>query len=506
MVFHRGNTAEPDSLDPAVITSAPDGNVVGEIFMGLTTEDAESHVIPGMAESWSTSEDGLLWTFKLRPGLKWSDGVPLTASDFVFGLRRLMDPQTAAKYASVEYVIKNAEEVNSGKLPVEQLGVRALDDRTLEITLAQQAPFLPALMKHWTAYPIPEHAIKKYGDAWTKPGNLVSNGAYTAAEWRPNEYVRLVKNPLFYDAANAKIDEDYFYPINGEAAALARCSAGELHSNIGIIAFPVSQAAWLKENMPGQAFTTPILGTDYLVLNMRKAPFNDLRLRRAVALCLDSQTLIDKVTRDGRVPAYAFVPAGIANYTAGARFDFADWPMERRRTEAKSLLAQAGYGPDHPLSFEYKYMVTKDGRRSAIGVAALMKECGIISRPIGNEFRIAYAAIQAGDFEVATAAWGADYNDPQNFLFLIDSRSGVFNYAGYKNPEFDRLMDEAKATLDLQKRAELMARAEQIALNDIAVLPMAVKTARELVAPYVKGFVPNAEDFHRTRFMWLEPH
>ncbi len=506
MVFRRGNLAEPVSLDPVIVETHPESSVTGDIFMGLTTEDPASRPIPGMAESWTTSDDGLVWTFKLRAGIKWSDGVPVTAADFVFGFRRLMDPKTAAKYASLEYVIKNAEEVNSGKLPLEDLGVRAIDDRTFEITLSQQAPFLPGLMKHHTAYPAPEHTIKKFGDAWVKPEHIVSNGPYRVAEWKPNEYVKLVKNPLFFDAANVKIDEVYFYPINDESVALSRFRAGGLDANIGNYGFPAAQADWLAENMPGQAITTPSLSNGYLAPNMRRPPFNDQRVRRAVSLCTDRELLATKVMRDGRVPAYSFVPPGTDNYLPQAKVDFADWPVERRRAEAKRLLAEAGYGPDHPLVFEYKFALAKEPRRMAIGLSALWKECGIVGRLVGNELRIHYAGLREHDFDMGAVAWVADYNDPQAFLFLLDSRSGGFNYAGYANLEFDRLIDESKSSLDLEKRAQVLARAEQIALDESAAIPLAFTTSRELVASYVKGFVPNAEDFHRTRFMWLEPH
>ena len=506
MIFHRGNLAEPISLDPILQETVYEGAIAGDMFLGLTTEDAASKPIPGAAESWSVSDDGLVWTFKLRAGLKWSDGVPLTAADFVFGFRRLMDPKNAAKYASVQYVIKNAEEVNSGKLPVEQLGVRAIDDHTVEITLGQQAPFLPGLLKHQTAYPIPEHAIKKFGDAWVKPGNMVSNGAYVATEWKPNEYVHLVKNPLFFDAASVKIDEVFFYPITDEGVALSRFRAGDLDANLGNYGFPAAQAEWLAEHMPGQALTTPSLSNAYIVLNMRKAPFNDIRLRRAVSLCVDRDALARKVMRDGRVPAYAFVPPGTANSLPRARLDSADWSMDKRRAEAMRLLAEAGYGPKNPFVFEYKFPAGRETRRMAIGVGALLKECGMVARLTGNDLRIHYAALHEGDFAAGTGAWAADYNDPLAFLFLLDSRSGPFDYQGYDSAEFKGLIDKAKASLDMEARAEILAQAEQVALNDEAVIPIAFTTWRELAAPYLKGLVPNAEGIHRARFMWIEPH
>ncbi len=503
VTFRRGNQAEPDSLDPHKIGGSWENTIVGDLFLGLTTEDVRGEPIPGAAESWSTSPDGLVWTFRLRP-LVWSDGTPLKASDFVFGFRRVLDPKTAAQYASIQYVIKNAEAVNRGALPVEDLGVRAPDDRTLEVTLEAPTPFLAGLMTHSTAFPIPEHIFKQFGDDWVKPGNMVSNGAYTLVEWKPHDQVKAVKNPLFYDAGNVAIDEVYYYPTDDQAAALLRFRAGELDANLGTRGFPISQAGWLKENMPGQARLFPMLGNEYIVLNLRRAPFNDPRLRRAVSLCLDRALLTEKVNRDGSLPAHAFIPPRIANYHGGATLDFAPWPMERRKAEAKRLLAEAGYGDGNPFTFEYLYMTSIDSRRSVVAQAAMLKQCGMIARMIGNEPKIHYNALRQVDFIAAQARWGADYNDPQTFLYLLDSRSGPYNYGGYNSAEFDRLVDLGKVTLDLQKRAEILAKAEQTALDDGAVVPLSFFTSKSLVAPHVKGYEDNVQNVNRTRWMRLE--
>ncbi len=503
VVFHRGNQAEPTTLDPDQVGTAWEFDIVGDLFLGLMTEDINAKPIPGAAESWSTSPDGLVWTFKLRPGLVWSDGEPLKASDFVFGFRHLQDPKTAAQYASIQYVIKNAEAVNSGKLPVTDVGVRAVDTHTVEITLEAPAPYLLGLMSHWTAFPIPEHVYKKYGDGWVKPGNMVSNGAYTLVDWKAHAYVKAAKNPLFFDAKNVAIDEVYYYPTDDVSSALSRFRAGELDANIGTRGFAMSELPWLKENMPGQAHVATMLGNEYISLNARRPPFTDARLRKAVSLCIDRAVLTEKVLHDG-VPAYSFVPPGIDNYHNTARLDFADKSMTERRAEAKRLLAEAGYTPDKPFTFEYLYMISIDSRRSVIAQAAMLKECSIVARLIGNEPKIHYDALRQGDFTAAQARWGADYNDPQTFLYLLDSRSGANNFGGYSNPKYDALMDQARTTLDLERRAEILANAEQIALDDSPVVPLSLFTSKSLIAPYVKGYADNAIGFHRTRWMRLE--
>ncbi|MBY0510289.1 MAG: peptide ABC transporter substrate-binding protein, partial [Rhodospirillaceae bacterium] len=481
-----------------------ENNIIGELFLGLTTEDAKGKPIPGAAESWTVSPDGLVWTFKLRPGLVWSDGVPMSAEDFVAGFRRLLDPKTAAQYASIQYVIKNAAAVNSGKLPPDQVGVRAPDARTVEITLEHPTPYLLGLLVHATAYPIPRHAYAKFGNDWIKQGNAVTNGPYKLAYWKAHEELKVVKNPLFYDAKNVAIDEIYFYPTDDQASALKRYRAQELDANIGTRGFPMSQYPWLQENMPGQAHVAPMLGNEYIAFNMRKAPFNDSRLRKAVSLCIDRAVLTDKVLRDGQIPAYSFVPPGIDNYHSKARVSFADQPMEQRRAEAIRLLAEAGYTADKPLTFAFLYMISIDSRRSVVAQAAMLKPCNIVMKLIGNEPKIHYDALRQADFTAAQARWGADFNDPQTFLFLLDSRSGAYNYSGYKSAAYDAALDEATVTLDLEKRAEVLARAEQIALDDIPVATLSFFTTRSLISPVVKGYVDNVVNVNRARWLRIE--
>lgn len=504
MIFRRGNEAEPATLDPHLSGASWENNIIGDLFVGLTTEDADGKPMAGAAESWTVSPDGLVWTFKLRPGLVWSDGAPLTADDFAFGFQRLFDPKTAAQYASVQYAIKNGEAVNGGKLPPDQVGVRARDARTLEIELANPTPYLLGILTHYTAFPIPRHVFQRYGSEWIKPGHIVSNGAYKLLEWKAHEVIKVVKNPLFYDAKNVAIDEVYYYPTDDQIAALNRFRAHELDANIGTHGFPMSQYAWLQENMPGQARIFPMLGSEYIALNVRKGPFTDPRLRKAVSLCIDRTLLTDKVTRDGQVPAYAFVPPGIANYHNTARVAFAEQPMEQRRAEAKRLLTEAGYTADKPFTFEFLYMISIDSRRSVVAQAAMLKQCNITMRLIGNEPKIHYDSLRQADFTAAQARWGGDYNDPNTFLFLLDSRSGAYNYSGYKSAAFDRLMDEATTTLDLEKRANILARAEQTALDDAPVLPMSYFSSKSLVAPYVKGYVDNVANINRARWLRIE--
>jgi len=504
VVMHRGNGAEPDSLDPHLTSGTWESNVVGDLFLGLTTEDVKGQTIPGAAESWTTSADGLTWTFKLRPGLVWSDGAPLKASDFVYAFRRLLDPKTAARYAFVQYGIKNAEAINSGKMPPEALGVRAIDDLTFEMITETPLPYLPGLLTHSTSYPLPEHVVSKHGREWIKPGTVVSNGAYTLVEWNPHDKIKIVKNPTFYDAANVRIDTVFFYPIEDEQVILTRYRAREIDVNIASRSFPANELPWLRENMPNEVHVVPALATDYLVANIRRKPWNDVRLRQALALALDRELVTQKINRDGRVPAYSFVPPGISNYTTPPRLEYADWPKEKRQAEAKRLLVEAGYGPNNPLTFTYNFTSGRDFRKQVAAEMALWKEVGLIAKPVMTEPKVHYNTVQQGDFEVSWAAWSADFDDPQTFLAMADSRSGIFNYGGYSNPVYDALLDKAKTMLDLQQRALVMREAEEVMLRDFAIIPTSFRSQKLLVATYVKGFEENATATHRSRWMSID--
>ena len=333
---------------------------------------------------------------------------------------------------------------------------------------------------------------------------MVSNGAYVLTEDSPHNSIRLTKNPRFYDAAHVAIDDVIFYPIEDENITLTRFRSREIDINVTTSSFPIEQLPWLQQNMPGEARIVPALYNEYLAFNLTRPPFKDIRLRQAVSLCIDRQIITSKVLKDGSTPAYAFVPPGVANYPNTARVDFASWPMAQRIAEAKRL---AGGGrvqcrsSVHPgTSLQEQHHVPPHGHRAA----AMLKDCGIIDRLIANEPKVFYRTVQEGDFTMATAGWAADYNDAQTFLYLLDSRSAGFNYGGYSNPKFDALLDQAKAELDVSKRAAPLGHAEQIALDDVAVAPLNFPSSRDLVAPYVKGYVDNATNSHPTRWMRLE--
>jgi oligopeptide transport system substrate-binding protein len=312
-ILHRGNGGEPDSLDPHRATGIWEGNIVGDLFIGLYTANVYGNVVPGLAESHSVSKDGLVYTFNIREGLVWSDGVPMTAHDFVYSLGRIFDPKTAAPYASLLYSIKNAQSANSGEFPVDAVGARAINDHTLEITLERPTPFFIELTSHMTMFPVPKHVIEEHGPEWVRAENMVVIGPYLLAEWVPQSHVKMVKNKRFYDAANVKIDEVFFYPTVDAKAALKQFRAGELDITLNL---PLQQIDWLKENLPDETRLHPYIAVSYIVFNTERAPFDDIRVRTALSMAIDRSVLTDKILKAGQTPALTLIPPGISNYSS----------------------------------------------------------------------------------------------------------------------------------------------------------------------------------------------
>jgi oligopeptide transport system substrate-binding protein len=495
------NSGEPDTLDPHHVEGVWENRIIGDMFLGLTTEAADGSVMPGAAESWQISDDGTVYTFALRDHA-WSDGTPVVAEDFVFALRRILDPAQAAEYASLLYTIKNAKPLNEGALQgMDRLGVRAQGPRTLEITLENPTPYFIEQLTHYTAFPLPRHKVEALGEDWVKPGNIVGNGAYTVVEWLPNTHVKATKNAAFYDAAEVAIDTVYFYPGEERNAATKRFRAGEIDIQYD---FASEQIDWLRENLPDETRIAPYLGVYYYVINSRNAPFDRPALRQALAMAIDREAITEKVLRTGELPAYSFVPPGTGNYGEPAYVSWKETPYPERLAQAKQLIAQAGFGPDHPLKLQLRYNTSETHKKVAIAVAAMWKQLGVATELFNSEVKVHYSDLQEGNFQVARAAWIADYNDAQNFLYLMDSSTGVLNYAGYASPDFDRPMAEASRTADLAARADLLRQAEAVAMADMPNIPIYYYVSKDLVAPYVKGWVDNTKDIHRTRWLSIE--
>ncbi len=498
--LRRGIGANPDSIDPQQAEGTWANDVIGDMFIGLFTEDAAAKPVPGVAESWTVSEDGLVWTFKLKQTV-WSDGAPVTAHDFVFAFRRLLDPKTVgAVYASIQYGIRNAREVNGGRMPVDQLGVRAIDDYTLEMTLETPMPFLPGVLKHYTAYPLPRHVLEKVGDAWTSPENIVVNGAYKVIEWRSGDFLRAVRNDRFQGAADLCFSEIVYYPQSDHDQMVRRAQAGDIDMNNS---FPTGQLDETRRKLPGWPRISPMMATTYVVANTKRPPFDDARVRKALALAMDREYITASILKGGQIPAYGFVPPGMNGYPETAEFSWKDEPRGQRLKEAAALLQEAGFGPDKPFVFEYLHRATGDNPRIAPVLQANWTDIAPWVKPEIRqvETQALYNQLQSKDYTLSDTGWVADYNDAYNFLYLLDSRTGPMNYGDYTNPAYDALLDRSSVEMNAGQRAALLKEAEQLMLSDTAVLPLLTRVTQDIVSPTITGYEDNAEDIHRSRFM-----
>ena len=460
--FNRGNGAEPDTLDPHFASTLTEDNIIGDMFLGLTTEDAMGTPVPGAAIGYTVSGNGLVYTFTLRDHV-WSDGVPVTAQDFVYSYRRVLNPKTAAQYAVLLYPIKNAQAVNSGKLPPEALGVRALDDRTLEVEFGVQAPYARQFFMYFPMFAVPQHAVERHGEKWLLPQNIVTNGAYILKEWVPNDHILLVKNPRFYDADNVTIERVFYYPTPDYSAALKRFRAGEIDIQNGV---PSEEINWLKYNMPSVLRASPFMSIRYIVFNMTVKPFDDLRVRTALSLAIDREVIAGRVMHAGERPAYAFVPPHMPGYPGNAQLRFRDMPMAARVAKARALLAQAGYGPHNPLAFDFNVYDTSDARPASVALQAMWQSIGCEVNIVPSDKKDHYNLLFKRAYTVAWAGYVADYLDAKDFLFQWLGGHNMMNYGAYENPDYDALVAHSDAARDPAERAALLEKAEQLLLDD----------------------------------------
>ncbi len=501
VVLNRGNSADPESLDPHKTSTVYEAHILRDLFLGLTTEDIRSDVIPGAAESWTVSGDGKVYTFKLRADGKWSDGSPVTANDFVFAWRRLTDPATAAEYAYMLAPVVNAEAITKGEKKPDELGVKAVDDLTFEVTLNAPTPYFLEMLTHQATYAVSKANVEKMGADFIKPGNLVSNGPYTLAEFVPNDHIKLVKNPNFYDSANVKIDTVNYIPTEDRSTAIKRFEAGELDMNDD---FPTEQLADLKAKFGDQIKVGPYLGTYYYAFKIPKAPWDNVKLRHALSMAIDREHLAEKVWQNTMIPAYSFVPPGIGGYETRTT-DYSEKSQIDREDEAKKLLTELGYGPDKPLKLEIRYNTSENHKNTAVAIQEQLKPLGVEVSLLNTDTKTHFGHLeQHGDFDVARVGWIADYKDPENFLALCKTGTGN-NYAEYSNKEYDELLATAAAATDPSARMKSLSDAEAIGVaRDLCVLPLLYYSFHNIVSPKVKGWEANVMDRHPTRFMSKE--
>jgi len=497
----RNNGAEPESLDPAYIESVPAGEIDRDLFEGLTSTDHHSNVVPGVAESWK-QVDATTWVFKLRRNAVWSNGQPVTADDFVYSWRRFLDPKTAAKIATTYAVyLANGIEVVNAKKRVAELGVRALDKQTLEVKTAGPVPFLPAVVSVAQFGPQPRAVIEKLGKEWTKPGNMVSNGAYVLKDWQVNSKVVVEKNPTYWDAANVQLTRVTFLCVEDGNADLKLYQSGEEDFMLQIA--PGAYAA-LKAQYPGEIHSGPLLGLRFYALNTIDPLLKDVRVRKALSMVIDRDILAGKVTADGQAPLYGLAVKGLAAIQQ-TRYDWADWPMDKRVAEARKLLAEAGLKAGTRLKFTYNN--SDYHKKMAIFAASEWKsKLGLETDIDSLEFKVLIRKRHDGDFQIARHGWLVTFNDATLFLALVQCGSEV-NDQRSCNRKADELIAQGNASTDPAKREALLTQAAKIAMDDYPLIPLLQYSAPRLIKPWVGGYDDaNGMDRYRSKDFYIVKH
>lgn len=503
-VLHWGNGAEPQGLDPHKSEGVPGSNIQRDLFDGLINEAPNGDLVPGGAASWEMNADGTVYTFNLRENARWSNGDPVTATDWVYGLRRSVDPITGSRYTFILEPILNAANISAGEMPADSMGVRAVDDYTLEITLEAPTPYFLGLLTHSSAYPMHRASVEAHGDRVTRPGNYVTNGAYMLEEWLAQSHVKLVRNPHYWNNDATVIDEVYFHVTENRVAEISRYRADEI--DITYTDLPVTQLDWIMENLPDELVTGPYLGSYYYGFNLEQPPFKDKpELRRALTLAVDRDIITSQIRKAGEIPAFGWVPP-VLNYE-GQQMPEAQWTQEAREAEAQRLYAAAGYSADNPLEVEILYNTEDSHRVIAIAIASMWREVlGVETSILNQEWKVYLdTRRQKIDTQVYRAGWIGDYNDANTFAALFLSTSEM-NDSGYVSPRYDELIYLAADETDLAARAEYLQEAERIFLEDLPVMPLYFYATTRLVKPWVAGLGQNIMNHNHSKDLRILAH
>ncbi len=501
-MLQRGNGDEPESLDMHKTRSTEAGDVQRDLGEGLIGYTPAGELVPAAAESWQLSADGLQYDFSLREDARWSNGEPVTAHDFVYSFRRLVDPDTAAVYVqSVEQIV-NAADIVAGNLPIDALGVEAMDAHTLRIRLQQAVPYFLDLLTHPSMFPLHRASVQVHGAAHARPGNLVSNGAYRLTAWEVGSYIELERNEFFHDAANVAIDQVRHHVTSEPMAELNRFRAGELHTTRTI---PPAAFQQMRQDRPHEVRVSPALGVYFFGFNMTKSPFaNAPTLRRALSMALDRETIVEKIIGRGEAPAYGWVPYGTPNYEP-RRYDWAEWESEARYQRARELYREAGYGPDNPLQAELRYNTSDTHQKVALAAQSMWREVlGADITLINEEFQVLLANVMQKEVtQIVRLNWNGDYNDAQTFLGTLES-TNPSNFTGYNSDEFDTLMQKAATRNDPDVRKVFLEEAERVMLEDYPLIPIYFFVNKSMVSEQVRGWGDNILNYHYSQHLSLD--
>ena len=499
----RNNGSEPSSLDPHKVESDVENNIISDLFEGLVSVSPTGEIEPRLAEKWE-NKDNTVWTFHLRPGVTWSDGTAITAQDIVWSWQRLVSPLTASPYASYpgNMHIINGAEIAQGKKAPETLGVKAVDDATLEVTLTQPNAAFLAMLAHPSLVPLDKVLISRYGDKWTKPEHIVTSGPYKLSQWVVNERIVAERNPRYWDNAHTVINKVTYLPISSETADVNRYKAGEIDI---VYTVPINQFAQLKKTMGDQLDVSPQLATYYYEFNTTRPPFNDPRVRRALNMALDKDIIAEKVLGQGQRPAWLISQPDIGGVKLHNP-EYASWPREKRIAEAKKLLSEAGYNETHPLVFNLLYNTSESHQRIAIAASSMWKKnLGVEAKLQNQEWKTMLDAMHTHNFDAVRYAWIADYDDAATFLNNFRTGDSE-NTSQYSNPAYDEALRNAAKASDTTARGKFYQQAEDLLGQDVPAIPVYHYVRTHLVKPWVGGFTPDKLGYYYTKDMYIKQH
>ncbi|WP_415885630.1 peptide ABC transporter substrate-binding protein [Providencia rettgeri] len=495
---------EPASLDPVKSVGLTEAQVMRDLFEGLVNQDDHGKPIPGVAQRWDTA-DNRIWTFTLRSDAHWSNGDPVTAQDFVYSWQRLVSPGTTSPFAWFAALagINNAQDIIDGKLPVEQLGVEAVDTHTLKITLNKPVPYFPSLTANFSLFPVHQKTVEKFGNDWIKAGNLVGNGAFVLSDRVVNEKIVLVPNKNYWDHQNTVITKVTFVPINQESHATNRYLAGDLDITES---FPKQRYQKLLKDIPNEVFTPDQLGTYYYAFNTQRAPTDDVRVRKALSMAIDRQLIANKVLGTGEKPANYFTP----DVTDGFKPEkglYNSYSQKELDQQAKVLLQQAGFGPNHPLELTLLYNSSENHQKIAIAIASMWKKkLGAEVKLVNQEWKTYIDSRNTGNFDVIRASWIGDFNEPSTFLSLLTSQHSG-NIPKFNNPIYDEVIASASIETNAQLRNRYYNNAEAMIAKEAPIAPIYQYTNARLIKPWLKGYpINNPEDVAYSHSFYIIKH
>jgi len=497
--LHRGNGPEPESLDPHKSRSIQASDVLRDIGEGLVGYSNTGELIAAAAEKWEVSEDGGQYDFWLRPDARWSNGETVTAEHFVFSFRRLVNPATAAFYAQALDSIENAADIIAGDKTPDNLGVEAVDEFHVRISLTNATPYFLGLLTHPSAFPVHPPSIEQHGDAFAKAGNLLSNGAYKLDAWELGSVIHLSRNENYWNNAGTAIDKVHHYVTPEPQVELNRYRAGELDMTATV---PPAAFAAIKDERPDELRLAPYLGVYYYGLNLTREPFKDNpKLRQALSMAIDREILTEKITERGEAPAYSWVPPGVDNYEA-IRAPYAEMNDEERHSAARRLYKESGYDENNPLEVEIRYNTSETHQRIALAVQSMWREVlGFEATLINEEWQVLLSNMRAMEItQVFRSAWNGDYNDAHTFLQVMLSGNSS-NMTGYASEDYDSLMQRAAEQTDLKRRQLYLEEAERVLLADHPVIPLYFYVSKHLVSPRVRGWGDNVLDYHYSQHL-----